>query len=101
MALANGSRFGANSCNRLGGGAFRGSAAFFALLLAGASGAAADPTDAKTPDHATASGRLPDHAVTPPAVNVTPAEAADPGASKFSRRRLPLSRPFHGRSMLA
>ena len=104
MALANGSRLTGNGFGGGGlrGNRFRGSAAFFALLLAGASGAAAEPpaTDANAPDHTAASGHVPVRAVAPPAVNVTPGDADSP-ASKFSRRRLPLSRPFHGRSLLA
>jgi hypothetical protein len=66
---------------------FRGSAAFFALLLAGASGAAASPpgADRTPPDHAAA--------IAAPAVR--------PAASKFSRRKLPFIRPGRARSMLA
>jgi hypothetical protein len=79
---------------------FRGSAAFFALLLAGASGAAAEPPGADTasPDHSAASFRQPEHAA--PA-SLTSATATHPAASKFRRRLLPPIRPAHARSMLA
>jgi hypothetical protein len=68
---------------------FRGSAAFFALLLAGTSGAAVAPpsADATAPDHEPAGLRA-------------PGQLASQAGSKFSRRLLPPIKPARAGSML-
>jgi hypothetical protein len=74
---------------------FRGSAAFFALLLAGASGTTAEPAgaDAASHDHGAANAARPGHAAAAPVDH--------PAASKFRRRLLPPIRPANTRTMLA
>jgi hypothetical protein len=80
---------------------FRGSAAFFALLLAATSGAAAETPAAEVSslDHGAAGA--PDHAPLALHASLHTIGAGLPASSKFSRRRLPFSRVPQARSLPA